>query len=107
MALPWNACTSCCSGWDPRDPCLAGASLRPEGREGRRVINRTGLTGPFEIHVEFEYEAANSYPPDDAAREPGSSFIVAIRKQLGLRLDPGKGPREFLVIDHVERPSEN
>jgi len=35
------------------------------------------------------------------------SLIQAIRKQLGLQLSPGKGPREFLIIDRLERPTEN
>ena len=38
---------------------------------------------------------------------PDASLIVALRKQLGLQLEPGKGPREFLRIDRLERPSEN
>lgn len=65
---------------------------------GQPVINRTGLTEPFDIHVEWEVEE----PSDD-----GTSLIVALREQLGLRLDAGRGPREFLVFDRIERPSGN
>jgi uncharacterized protein (TIGR03435 family) len=35
------------------------------------------------------------------------SFFTAIQQQLGLKLEPGKGPVETLIIDHIERPSEN
>jgi len=72
---------------------------------GRPVIDRTGLTGAFDIHLEHE-----PVPPsrDGAASDPqGESFLAALPEQLGLRLDPGKGPSEFLVIDHIERPTGN
>ena len=43
-----------------------------------------------------------------AARTPeGPDIFQAIQQQLGLRLVPAKGPVDVLVIDHVERPSEN
>jgi uncharacterized protein (TIGR03435 family) len=76
----------------------------------RPVINRTGLTGAFDIHLEWEPDVQESPAPDDGAASlpsPHMSAIAATREQLGLRLDPGKGPREFLIIDHVERPSGN
>jgi uncharacterized protein (TIGR03435 family) len=75
---------------------------------GRPVIDRTGITGAFDIHLGWEENDPNAPPPDGAASEPPNTSIVSvIRKRLGLQLDPGKGPREFLVIDHLERPSEN
>ena len=37
----------------------------------------------------------------------GPTFLEAVRKQLGLKLVPGKGPVETLIVDHVEKPSEN
>jgi uncharacterized protein (TIGR03435 family) len=76
---------------------------------GRPVIDRTGLTGPFDIHLELQNTVPSAAPPDGGAATapPDTSLVAAIGKQLGLRLDPGKGPHEFLVIDHVEKPTGN
>jgi len=81
--------------------------LRPDGRP---VINRTGLSGAYDIHLEWESDAPTSSPPDGVAASdpsPHASIMVAMREQLGLRLEPGKGTREFLMIDRVEKPSRN
>jgi uncharacterized protein (TIGR03435 family) len=43
-------------------------------------------------------------PPADAS---GPSIFAALQEQLGLKLESQKGPVDTLVIDHVERPSEN
>jgi uncharacterized protein (TIGR03435 family) len=77
--------------------------------DGRAVIDRTGLTGQFDIHLEWEPAAPNSDADSGVASEPSphASTIEAMRRQLGLRLDPGKGTRELLVIDRVEKPSGN
>lgn len=70
----------------------------------RRVFDRTGLTGLFDIELEFT-------PPrsadDPAASQAGVSIFTALREQLGLRLESARGQGEFLVIDRVDRPSEN
>jgi uncharacterized protein (TIGR03435 family) len=78
--------------------------------DGRPVVDRTGVTGAFDIHLEWEPVAANSPDADSGVASdpsPHASQIEAMRRQLGLRLDPGKGTRELLVIDHLEKPSEN
>jgi uncharacterized protein (TIGR03435 family) len=64
------------------------------------VIDRTGLTGLFDIHLEF---AADNAPPDAT----GASIFTAVQDQLGLKLTSEKAPVEVLVIDHIERPSPN
>jgi len=81
----------------------------------RPVLDRTGLSGRFDIHFEFvpnfEFVQNNGLvSPDDV----GPSIFTALREQLGLlreqlglKLSAAKGPVEVLVIDHVERPSEN
>jgi uncharacterized protein (TIGR03435 family) len=71
----------------------------------RPIIDKTGLGGLFDFHLEFAPETASA---DGGAADPaGPSIFAVLQEQLGLRLTPAKGPGEFLVIDHVERPSEN
>ena len=81
----------------------------------RPVIDKTGLTSYFEIHLVFSPD--DSAEPRPVTVDPGASGAVrtsdapgifqAIQEQLGLRLVPAKGPVDVLVIDHIERPSEN
>jgi uncharacterized protein (TIGR03435 family) len=63
----------------------------------RPVIDRTGLAGTFDIHLEWTPDPA----PD------GLSIFTALREQLGLRLDSARAPAEMIVIDRAEKPSEN
>jgi uncharacterized protein (TIGR03435 family) len=67
----------------------------------RPVVDRTGLTGPFDIELHWSDTtlSANSASTADAP-----SFFVALQEQLGLKLRPARGPVEVLVIDAVERP---
>jgi len=81
----------------------------------RPVIDKTGITSYFEIHLVFSPD--DSAAPRPVTADPGASAAVrasdapgifqAIQEQLGLRLVPAKGPVDVLVIDHIERPSEN
>jgi uncharacterized protein (TIGR03435 family) len=85
---------------------------------GRPLIDRTGFAGTFDVRLDFTPdEAAAGLPRSAGAGDPGGTpaadaagpppIFVAIQEQLGLRLEATKGPVEVLVIDHVERPSEN
>ena len=77
---------------------------------GRPVVDRTGLTGLFEIHLEYEPDETlpdDLRPPLATNEPPGPSILTAVQEQLGLRLDSGRGPGEFLVIDRIERPTPN
>jgi len=69
---------------------------------GRVVIDKTGFTGTFNAHFAFTPDRA----PADADNSAPSLF-TAIEEQLGMKLESTKAPVEILVIDHVERPSEN
>ena len=68
----------------------------------RPVIDKTGLMGMFNFRLEF---ARNDTASDDPSGDP--SIFTAFQDRLGLKLEPAKGPGEFLVIDSVARPSEN
>ncbi len=80
----------------------------------RPVIDKTGLTGLFVIHFVFSTDVAAAPRPaaDDPDAPAGGTpdargIFQAIQEQLGLRLVPAKGPMDVLVIDHIERPTEN
>lgn len=69
----------------------------------RPVIDKTGLTGKYDIRLEAtpEFRINNNPQPDDLR------VFGAIQQQLGLRLEPEKAMMEILVADHVENPSGN
>ncbi len=73
---------------------------------GRQVLDRTELTGRYEIDLKFA--PVNPNPSlETAENETLPSIFRALQEQLGLRLESGKGPVEVLVIDRAERASEN
>ena len=85
---------------------------------GRTVLDRTGLTGRFDIKLQWTPDPGQSLTPFGGAPSPGTpappppdpngpSIFTAVQEQLGLRLEPQKGPVEMIVIDRVEKPSEN
>jgi uncharacterized protein (TIGR03435 family) len=72
------------------------------------VIDRTGLTGEYDFTVrwvpdEGQPNSGSDAPPPDSS---GPSIFAAIQ-ELGLKLKAIKGPVEVLVVDHLEKPSEN
>jgi uncharacterized protein (TIGR03435 family) len=80
------------------------------GNTGRVVVDRTGLTGKYDFTLTWTPDQGAAPPgPDGGATEnvPGPSIFTAIQEQLGLKLEPAKGPVKTLVIDHIERPSAN
>jgi len=81
----------------------------------RPVVDKTGFTGEFDLDLSFTRDetivgflgllapAGSPLPAD-----PNSpNIFAALEEQLGLKLVPAKGPVDVLVIDHVERPTEN
>jgi bla regulator protein blaR1 len=84
---------------------------------GRPVVNRTGLNGNFDIKLQWTPDPGQSTSPFGGQPPPGvepppsdpngPSLFTAIQEQLGLRLESQKGPVEMIVIDRVERPTEN
>ncbi|HVY95133.1 MAG TPA: TIGR03435 family protein, partial [Bryobacteraceae bacterium] len=76
---------------------------------GRPVIDETGLKGAWHFGVRYTTEDGTpaARGMSVVASDPGPSIVTAVQEQLGLRLDAGKGPVEYLVIDSVERPSAN
>ncbi len=87
---------------------------------GRPVVDKTGLTGMFDIDLRWTPEGGQGGPfgpggpagpeiaPAPVAADPSApSIFTAVQEQLGLRLESAKGPVEVIVIDSVQKPTEN
>lgn len=83
------------------------ASSMTGGDTGLRlpVINKTALIGRFDFAIEFVPEGTTS--KNSQPDSPGSTFLEALKKQLGLKLESQKGQMDLLVIDYIEQPSPN
>lgn len=82
---------------------LYGVSMRTlstvlSNRAGRLVVDKTGLTGLYDIHLDA---------PEPHTDETGSYIFTMLQEKFGLKLVSAKEQVETLVIDHIERPSEN
>jgi uncharacterized protein (TIGR03435 family) len=72
---------------------------------GRTVIDKTGVTGWFAVHLKFVPPNLGS---DDASADTGlPSVFTALQEQVGLKLDSARGPVEVLTVESVDKPSGN
>jgi uncharacterized protein (TIGR03435 family) len=75
---------------------IVAALGRPDGRA---VVDKTGLAGNYEFTLRYTTEPA---PTDDRP-----SLFTALEEQLGLKLVSDRAPLRVLVVDHIERPTED
>jgi uncharacterized protein (TIGR03435 family) len=86
----------------------------------RPVLNKTGMTGVYSFHLEYSrpawYQEDGTFvpaawpmggPPAEGIPDPLPSINAALDDVLGLKLVPAKGPGLFIVVDSIERPTEN
>ena len=106
------------NGFELRSATTAQLCLALSRPMGRKVVDRTGISGMFDIRLDWSGGDLPSAPapppppqgnlplpgPDPAAITAGMQSAL---QKIGLRLEPAHGPSDFLIIDHVERPSEN
>jgi uncharacterized protein (TIGR03435 family) len=69
----------------------------------RPVVDRTGLTGGFDWNLEWTPAPPIGAPPADSAS--AIPIVTALQEQLGLRLEPARGPVPVVVVDRVELPT--
>ena len=72
----------------------------------RPVVDRTGLTGFFDVQIDLP-PLQPAAATDAGAADSGPSVFTVLQERLGLRVEDGKGPVEVLVVDRIERPTEN
>jgi uncharacterized protein (TIGR03435 family) len=111
-------------GFDVHGVTMSEFAVALSGRLDRDVIDRTGIAGQYDFEVALYPDAprANLPPPGPGAAPPppapppppdpsdpgaGLAAAQAALQQYGLRLESARGPGHFLIIDNVERPSEN
>jgi uncharacterized protein (TIGR03435 family) len=74
----------------------------------RSVIDRTGLPAHYDVNLQYLPDVARGAGPDAPPISPDCPDLPsALPKQLGLRLESAKGPVEFLVVEHAEKPTGN
>ncbi|HWG18274.1 MAG TPA: TIGR03435 family protein [Acidobacteriaceae bacterium] len=71
----------------------------------RTVVDKSGLTGKYNFTLSWRAAMAQAEADDGAVSTP--DLFTALQEQLGLKLEPIKGPVDVVVIDHLERPGEN
>jgi uncharacterized protein (TIGR03435 family) len=83
---------------------------------GRKVIDKTGLEGAFDVELNWTPEPGQGMgplggPPPGAVLpqtdSAGPTLFTAVQEQLGLRLESAKGPVTVIVIDSISKPTEN
>jgi uncharacterized protein (TIGR03435 family) len=77
---------------------------------GRHVLDRTGIPGEFKFNLLFAPSEAMEAEISQHSTLPimtSPSLQTALESEVGLKLEPGRGPVEFLTIERIERPSEN
>jgi uncharacterized protein (TIGR03435 family) len=76
-------------------------SLSSDSDVDRLIVDKTGLTGRYDIQLKWTPNASQE------ATDQGLSIFTALEEQLGLKLVASKGPVDAIVVEHVERPTEN
>jgi uncharacterized protein (TIGR03435 family) len=108
MNAPVPACTVRMSG--PRmegDMTMATLANFVRPAAGRWVVDKTGLSGSYRVVLEYDRMASLRGPDTSATPGGPPSVFTAVQEQLGLRLESSRAERDRLVIDRIERPTEN
>ena len=71
---------------------------------GALIVDQTGLKGAYDFTLTYQ---RYQLPTSEAGQSDAPSLFTAVQEQLGLRLVPIKSPVEVIVIDHIEKPTEN
>lgn len=70
---------------------------------GRTVVDKTGLSGNYEISLRY----SNGDAPLNGLPDERPTLFTALREQLGLKLEAQQNALDVWVIDHVEHPTPN
>jgi uncharacterized protein (TIGR03435 family) len=81
---------------------------------GRQIIDKTGLTGKYDYSLEWTpagmgmaMKGADNGTAESGANPDAPGLFTGLEEQLGLKIEPDKGPVQVVVIDHLEAPTAN
>jgi uncharacterized protein (TIGR03435 family) len=87
---------------------MAGIAGMVSSAAGRHVVDKTGLTGRYDGVLEYAARASRDAPAAEAPlTDDHPDIATALREQLGLKLVPEKTTVQIVVVDHIEKPTEN
>jgi len=102
---------SVCAGLNGRNVTMDYLAFTLSRSSDRTVIDRTGLPARYDLNLQFLPDALKLAGGDSGAAPAISpdcaDLASALPKQLGLRLESAKGPVEFLLVEHAEKPTGN
>ena len=75
------------------------------GQFGRPVIDKTGLTDKYDFVIKYKGRWDQDRPANDL--DPTPPMDRALQEQLGLKVEAAKAPVKMLIIDHIDKPSQN
>jgi len=91
---------------EPVDRIAEALKIPPTGID-RHIRDRTGLSGTFDLSLEWSVVSDTVQAPIAVQDDVPPRFLEALKTQLGLTLSSTRGPVDVLVVDQVERPTEN
>jgi uncharacterized protein (TIGR03435 family) len=83
---------------------MAAVARTLAGAAGRVIVDKTGLTGAYELTLRYAGQAVNG---TERPSEELPSIFTAVQEQLGLKLEADRAPLQLVVIDRIERPTED
>jgi len=92
----------------PTDSSLLGDGVRVLTRiMGRAVFDQTELPARYDLDVIFRGESTRSNGKDGAPNPNCPDAFAALPSQLGLKLEAAKGPVDYIIVEHVDKPTAN
>ena len=95
------------STWNATSIGMPEAAAALVGVLERSVVDKTGVSGKFDIHLWWMPDQAPAGADGVRPEASAVSLFTALEEQLGLKVESSRGPVDVLVIDHVERPTDD
>jgi uncharacterized protein (TIGR03435 family) len=89
------------------DMTMAFLATMLRSAAGRYVVDKTGLAGYYRLVLTYDRLAGIRPPAATASADDPPSVFTAVQEQLGLKLEPSRSMIDVLVVDRLERPTEN